>query len=179
MIQLANYAEIANLANHKSKLTYKGLKIECIVRGMDFQKVVSGDATTLTGFLLKNSTNPVQIHLLDKYDDFIDLELTKSRKDYLIHPSLRLGYLSNNSDDREKPLIEKPKREKSEIKEVKSKSKDKRGIVKHTKKSLTAKLQSKGYKIEKVIRRVLRRYPDANIKSIKIWYRKFERSQKS
>lgn len=179
MIQMASFSEIMNLPMRKAKLNYKDLKKECIVRGMEFDRVINSDFPSLTNWLVNHVQLDKNISLLDEFDDYIDEKLRASGNHDLIHPSLRLGYVSNGSEDREKPVIKdtKPK-EKTEVKK-RSKKKDKNGIVKNTKKSLTGKLQGKGYPIEKVIKRVKRRFPDANEKSIKIWYRKFERSKKS
>lgn len=179
MIQFASFGEIMNLPHFKAKLNYKDLKKECIVRGMEFEKVINSDFPNLTSWLIKNIQSEKDPLLLEKYDDYIDDKLRDGGNEYLIHPSLRLGYVSSGNDDRETPKVKSKTqvKEKEEIK--KPRKKDKRGIIKNTKKSLTGRLQGKGYPVSKVIKRVKRRFPDANEKSIKIWYRKFERSQES
>ena len=167
--------QILNLSTLDSKMTYKDLKIECIIRGLGFDKIINSDFPNLAKWLVKNRDINKDRSLLTSFDDFVEGELLKRGKDDLIHPSLRLSYVGD-IENRDKIV-------KSKIKKIISKpkgkiKKDKNGIKKNTKKSLTFKLQRKGYKLEKVIRRVLRRFPDANEKSIKIWYRKSERLSK-
>ena len=63
-------------------------------------------------------------------------------------------------------------------KEKKKRQRDERGLVAGTKKSYTFELTSKGYDLERVTRRVLKKFPDANAKSISLWYRKAKRGVK-
>ena len=156
------------------KLNLKQIKIECIGRGMDFVQVVESDFPTLNNWLSNNYLEPTDPTLVSKYDDFIDEFLTNSGKDYLVHPSLRLGFIGDNSDERQSKVISENKKnhKKSNTNTNKGnrREKDKNGIVKATKKSLTFKLQKKGFPFEKVKKRVLRRFPDANVKSLKIYF---------
>lgn len=180
MLQLRSDLEIGRLNLYSSKMNYKDLKIECVIRGMEFEAVTRGDFPTLTHWLIKNKFNEKNLNLLDEYDNHVEAILRDKGKEDLIHPSLRLNYISgNNIDEREENIKkENKKKVKNIVKKSKEKQKDKNGIIKHTKKSLTFKLQGKGYSIEKVIKRVTRRFPEANIKSIKIWYRKSERTER-
>lgn len=166
--------EIFKLRTLEAKMNLKDIKIECIVRGMDFDKVIKGDFPNLAQWLIVNVGKKTDTGLLNDYDDYIDKKLEEAGKRELIHPSLRLGYLSSSAPEKEKEL----KKKTLENKPKKKLGKDKRGIKKNTKKSLTFKLQCKGYRVDKVIKRVKRRFPDANEKSIKIWYRKSERLSK-
>jgi ATP-dependent exoDNAse (exonuclease V) beta subunit len=63
-------------------------------------------------------------------------------------------------------------------KEKKKRQRDERGLVAGTKKSYTFELTAKGYDLERVTRRVLKKFPDANAKSISLWYRKAKRGVK-
>ena len=51
------------------------------------------------------------------------------------------------------------------------KEKDGYGLWKGTKKSYTFELTNKDYSFDRVCRRVLKKFPDANKKSIQQWYR--------
>ena len=181
MRHLKSTLEILDLRQLKGNLTFKDLKVECVIRGLSFEKVIKGGFFYLSRWLVDNVNEDIDIDLLTQYDDYIENILREKGNDELIHPSLRLSYLGEGSEERDENF------RKTQIKNspdksgnsIKSKEKDKNGIVKHTKKSLTFKLQKKGYNVDKVIKRVIRRFPDANSKSIKIWYRKSERSEKS
>lgn len=178
MKHLKNFTDIVNLKELKSNMTYKDLKIECVIRGMEFDKITASDFPNLAHWLVKNVTKKTDLSLLEKYDDYVDDLLRKAGKDEFIHPSLRLGYISDSTDERETNIKKDNKEKVEKTEKKKSRKKDKNGIIKSTKKSLTYKLQRKGYNIEKVIKRVLRRFPDANEKSIKIWFKKSLRERK-
>ena len=82
---------------------------------------------------------------------------------------LRLGYVREEDEEtkvkrlgrvRGLPKPKKPKREKDES-----------GLWKGTKKSYTFELAKRGFSLERVVKRVTKKFPEANIKSIKQWYR--------
>ena len=166
-MRFATIADIANLPLLKSNLTYKDLKKECVARGMPFLEVISGDFPRLTQWLLNNSFKPVEPNRLDEFDNWQEEILRKEGKEYLIHNSLRLGYLGEKDDS--EPTEKK-------VKEVKDKKppreKMENGLFKGTKKSYTYELQAKGKSLEEVIVKVTRKFPGAIEKSIKIWYNK-------
>lgn len=173
--------EDINVVKLTSHYNMKDLKIQCIIRGIDFDQVVSSDFPNLSMWLLRNRNNEQDESLLKEFDDHVESLLKEHGKEYLIHPSLRLSYVSDSTDGREHKMTMVPTKEKKEKTTkvgVSKKEKDKNGIIKHTKKSLTFKLQKKGYNVDKVIKRVCRRFPDANVKSIKIWFKKSERLSK-
>jgi hypothetical protein len=167
MINRASTADIANLALAKSNLTYKDLKKECIQRGMPFIDVLSGDFPRLTHWLLNNLHKTFNSDLLDEFDDFQEKILKENGKTELIHNSLRLGYLGERDDA--EPVVKKDK----VIKEKKApREKTEGGLFKGTKKAYTFDLQIKGKKLEEVLIKVKRKFPDAVDKSIKIWFNK-------
>ena len=67
--------------------------------------------------------------------------------------------------------LEKPKKPKKE--------KDDNGLWKGTKKSYVFELTYKGLSIDRITRRVQKRFPDAKDKSIQQWYRAALRKQKN
>jgi hypothetical protein len=163
------FENIVNLSNGKSDFTYKDIKKQCIMRGIGFEEVVNGDVLGLSNWLLKNQTNSVNESLIIEFDNWLDKKLLEDKLDYLVHPGLRLSHIS--TDDSiiaikvEKKLKTlKPKREK-----------DKLGLYKGTKKQYTFDLQRKGKTVDQVITKVCRKFPEAKVKSIKIW---FNRSRK-
>lgn len=164
---------------HLEKMTYKSLKKECIVRGMDFDDVLEGDFISLSSYFRKEFYSDVNRTLLDEFDDWQEklikdhLENSENNADDLIHPSLRLGFIAEKDEDgnvirrkRSKMLI-KAKRKKRE------RTKD--NIFKGTKKALTFELQQQGKTKPEVLKLVKEQFPDAVDKSITIW---FNRSRK-
>lgn len=166
------FKNIMNLTNLKSDFTYKEIKRHCILRGMEFTKVIGGSVPNLSNWLVKNAVVQENPELLELFDDWVESQLIKDGKEYLVHPSLRLGYVGNRSEKEEvKPKVKleiKPK-----IKKLREK--DSSGLYKGTKKSYTFELQRKGKTVQQVIVKVLRKFPEAKEKSIKIW---FNRSRK-
>jgi len=158
---------ILKLRSLDSDLTYKELKKECIIRGKPFPEIVRGDFPNLSNWLLIYHANPIDETLLEKYDNWVEDELNKLGSEYLIHPSLRLSYVGARSDDDTADKLVKSKTVK--IAKV-AKEKDSSGLYKGTKKSYTFELQQKGKTIQQTIIKVLRKFPDAKEKSIKIWF---------
>lgn len=149
-------------------MNYKDLKRNVVVRGMDFEAVVNGDFPTLQNWLHFNRGNEIDTSLLDKFDDWMEKQLRARGSDYLIHPSLRLGYIGEKSEDGETVTR---KRVKGIKKKKVKRERTKYGIYKGTKKALVYEYQGLGYSINKTIRKTKRRFPDASEKSIKIWFK--------
>lgn len=166
-IKTAPISSIANLSSQKgSDLTYKGLKIECIIRGMPPEEVLRADFFRLANFVQNNVLVRKDLSLLDEFDDYLDNELKVRNKPELIHNSLRLGYVKRDEEDIPVKVI-KLKPEKKEPRQ-----KDSNGLFKGTMKSYTYELQKKGKTVEQVLTKVIRKYPDAKAKSVKIWFNK-------
>ena len=166
-IKTAAISSIANLSSEKgSDLTYRGLKIECIIRGMPFDEVLKADFFRLANYVQNNMLARKDLSLLDEFDDYLDSELRIRNKPELIHQSLRLGYVKRDEEDNVVKVI-KLKPEKKEPRQ-----KDSNGLYKGTMKSYTYELQKKGKTIDKVLTKVVRKYPDAKAKSVKIWFNK-------
>ena len=154
-------------------LTYNDLKRECISRGMEFEKVTMGDFPTLNNWLNHNIAKPKDNNLINEFDDWVDNILISRGRPELVHTSLRLSYVGNKveTDETEK----KPKKAKEERKPKRKREKTDDGIFKGTKKALVWEMVAKGRSLEKTIKRVMRKFPDAKEKSIKIWYNKRKR----
>lgn len=153
--------------------TYRDMKRMCIVRGMDFEELLRGDFTRLHSWLHKNWGNKINEELLTKFDDWMDEELLKGGNADLIHPNLRLGYISDGREDENEGSNKIKKKEKTEPKVKKEKTED--GIFSGTKKALTYSLQKAGESLEDTITKVIEKFPDASDKSIKIWFKKCKR----
>ena len=170
-------ATIASIMNMKSimggNLTFKDIKVECIIRGIDFIDVITYDFWGLSNWLVENALRPKDESLLDKYDDWLDAKLAKRPKgEELIHPTLRLGYVKRDEGGEVKVKKEK------EVKEKKApREKDGNGLFKGTKKSYTFELQKRGKTLDQTMVKVKRKFPDAVDKSIRIWFNKSKKEK--
>ena len=156
-------------------LTYKDLKRECISRNMPFEQVAMGDFPTLNNWLNHNMVKPKDEALISKYDDWVDEILIARGKPDLVHTSLRLSYIGTKietEDGEEKPTKAKTK---EETKPKRKREKTEEGIFKGTKKAMVWEMVARGRSLEKTVARVMKKYPDAKEKSIKIWYNKRKR----
>ncbi len=155
-------------------LRHRDLQRECIMRGLEFQKVVEYDHNKLSSFYLKNYDQETQAGLLDQYDLWLEEELQKrghKKGDAMLSPSFRMGFVdikkiegpiresSRKKENPSEPKEIKPKREKDED----------LGIIKGTKKALTYSLAIAGKDIDDIITQVIAKFPDAKDKSIRIW----------
>lgn len=158
-----------------ANMTYKDVKRRALTLGMPFPDAVTADFGKLASYIQK-STNKPDTSLIDQYDDWIDQQLEERGYDKK-HPmrayELRYGYVSEENAEKVKkkkiaglPKTPKPKREK-----------DEQGLWKGTKKSYTFELSAKGFPIERIIRRVTKKFPDANPKSITQWNRAYLRKK--
>lgn len=155
-------------------MTFKDLQRQAIMLGMPFPEVPQSDFFRLESFIF-NSSNEPDKSLIDKYDDWMDKVLEErgySKDDPMRNYQLRLGFVSEDAVTKQKKFkrvkgIPKPKKPKRE--------KDERGLWKGTKKSYTFELTTRGYDLERVIRRVQKKFPEANDKSIKQWWRAAKR----
>lgn len=167
-IKTPSITSITNLSSDKgSDLTYKDLKIGCIIRGMPFIDVLRADFFKLSNFIQSNILVKQNLDLLDEYDDWLEAKLRRKGADEMIHSSLRLGYVKKDEDDEYIPKAKK------EVKEKKApRKKDDNGLYQGTMKSYTYELQKKGKTVEQVITKVTRKFPQALPKSVKIWFNK-------
>ena len=155
-------------------MTFKDLQRQAITLGMPFPEVPQSDFFRLESFI-RNSTNTPDPSLIDKYDDWMDKVLEErgySKDDPMRNYQFRLGFVSEDAVTKQKKFkrvkgIPKPKKPKRE--------KDEQGLWKGTKKSYTFELTTRGYDLERVIRRVQKKFPEANEKSIKQWWRAAKR----
>lgn len=153
-------------------MSFKDCKRRAVSLGMPFPEACSADWGRLQSYILKADTKPDN-SLIDKYDDWVDKILEErgySKDDPMRNYQLRLGFISEDSETKKlktkrikglnKPKSDKPKREK-----------DNNGLWKGTKKSYTFELTDRGYSLERITRRVIKKFPEANPKSIQQWYR--------
>jgi len=172
-LKTASMTQIMNLSSVKgSDLTYKDLKIECIIRKMPFDEVLKADFFRLSNYLLTNVLVHKDESLLDAFDDYMDDILHERGADELIHDSLRLGYVKREEGDEPIKKVIKEKVEKKP-----PRTKDSNGLFKGTMKSYTYELQGRGKTVEQTIVKVQRKFPASKPKSIKIWFNKAKKQK--
>jgi hypothetical protein len=160
-----------------ASLRYTDLKIACIEMGMSFQAVISGDHSTLSSFYKQNHGTRRDTNRLIKFEAWLAEKLIKrgyDPKDPLVvfKLSSAIEIPADASDDEAPKTVKKIK---AKVQVPKKKREVRDGVVKGTKKDLTFQLTKKGLPVGKVIEKVLSKFPDAQEKSIKIWYRKAQR----
>lgn len=154
--------KVLTSAGRYDNMTYRDLKKEAIIRGMPFPDVTGAGIGDLISYI-ESSNNKPDRHLVEAYDDWMDkqLEMVGTKQS----PSLRLSYIGEGEDGKPKKKKIKEKKPKKEKRE-----RDENNLYKGTKKSYTFELAKRGFSLERVARRVLKKFPDASEKSIKIWY---------
>lgn len=178
--KLKNNPARLKLVSGNTKGTYKDLKRQAIVLGMPFPEASGAGVFDLIAYINKHSLDITpDTSLIDKYDEWISNhfdEIGIPQDDAIRNSRLRLGFLGEENEDGER----KPKRVPG-IKKQKRvpKEKDAHGHVKGTKKSYTWECAEKGFDLERTKRRVLKKFPDANEKSIQLWYRAAKRKLKT
>lgn len=158
-------------------MTYKDLKRKAIILGMPFPDACSAGVFDLLGYI-NNSEEKPDKSLIDKYDDWMDKQLENigySKDNPLRSSRLRLGFLGEEGENGQRkikrvPGIKKPREKKP------PRERDEFNLIKGTKKSYVWELTSKGYDIDRVIRRMKKKFPEANEKSINLWYRMAKRT---
>ena len=168
--QTKGLPRLGNVASRHDKKTYKELKREAVIRGMPFPDVVEADVYRLMSYI-DNSIQKPQVELIDQFDDWVDEQLEQAgypKGCSIRSPRLRLGFLGEEDEvgkrvSKRVKGIPKPKKEK--------RVKGTNGLYQGTKKSFTYELTTKGFSLERVIRRVMKKFPDASEKSINIWFR--------
>lgn len=152
-----------------SELKYRDIKRMAVERGMPFPEVISSDFYGLVSYIDSDRAlvKPNKALILE-FDLWLEKILLERGADYLVKPSLRLSYIASQEDKENK----EPKKEKIKKEKVGPKERDENNLFSGTKKSYTVKLAKQGLPLERVKKRVLKKFPEASPKSIVIWYRK-------
>lgn len=162
--------EIAEIKN----MTFRDLKIHVIIRGMPFDTVVNSNVHELSRFYMQNLYEDIDRGLLEKFDDWQEAQIADPN---LRVSGLRLSHVQE-AEDSQTP--NKAKRisnlkPKHKIKATKKRERTDQGVFKGTKKALTFKLAAKGRSLQYTINKVMKVFPDARDKSIKIWWKKAQK----
>lgn len=165
-----------------NNLRYRDMKRECIIRGMEYDKVLDGTVPKLTNWLRNHFHDELKHDLLNGFDEYQEklireaMEAKGQNPDDVIHPSLRLGYVAETDADGN---VIKRKRVRTLVKKKKKKrERTEDGIFQGTKKAMTYSLQQEGLEKAEVITMVMEAFPDASEKSIGIWFNKSRKLHK-
>ena len=158
-----------------SKMKYRDLQRNAIVRGMGFSEMVNSDIYSLQAWLAANWKIPIDTQKLDEFDYWREKFLYA--RGYVNEPFVRLGYIGKVDENGE---VVSRKRVKG-MKKNRRPRRDKNalGIFTGTKKDYTYQCYAKKIPLEKAVGKIMDKYPDANEKSIRIWYRQFKRRDTS
>jgi hypothetical protein len=162
--------------------TNKDLKREVVIRGMPFMKVITTAWVGLAVYYRENffkKTNPA---LLDEFDKWQEEEILKSLnakgkkiESWATDPRLRLGFIGETDGEGNTLTIKRIKGISSRVKKPK-RERTFNNIYAGTKKAMTYELQKNGVSKEETIKLVKEKFPEANDKSIGIWYNKSKKS---
>ena len=162
-------------------MTFKDLKRKAIALGMPFPDATGCGVFDLIHYIDKSENRPDKT-LIDKYDEWIVKHFNESgvpADDPIRNSRLRLGFLGDEVEETGKrktkrvPGMKKPKEKKA------PREKDEFGLVSGTRKSYTWSLVKKGYDLDRINRRVKKKFPEANDKSISLWVRAAKRYMKA
>lgn len=161
--------------------TYRDLQRKAISLGMPFPDVPLAGVFGLIQYINRADTPEPNPALIDEYDKWVLKQFDLSgipKDDPLRNSRLRLGFIKEEDEEgnviktRRVPGISKSKLKKA------PRPRDEFNLLKGTKKSYTWELTKKGYDLERIIRRVIKKFPEANEKSIKLWHKACLRSMK-
>jgi hypothetical protein len=167
---------------HFANMKFKDLKRECVIRGMDFDEVLSSGVHELYSFFKEHFYDDVRHGLLDEFDDWqeekirVVMEARGENPDILVHPALRLGYVAEKDDEGNTTKRKRAKMVTKKLKRKRERTND--NIFQGTKKAYTFELQQQGKDKKEVIKKVIEKYPDASEKSISIWFNKSKKLHK-
>ena len=172
-----NKEKLKVMGSGLENMTYKDMKRRAVSLGMPFPDACAAGVFDLIGYI-ERSTNKPDKSLIDQYDDWMDKQLENigySKDDPLRNSKLRLGFLGEEGEDGQRkskrvPGIKKPREKKP------PRERDEFNLIKGTKKSYVWSLVAKGYDLERVTRRMKKKFPDANDKSITLWFRTARRT---
>lgn len=168
-------------ARELSKMNHRDVQRACIARGCPFELVVSLDVPGLQGWFTKHRDRTQDLNLLNEFDmwkEQIFKELGYKKGDPMFHPNLRLGYIGTKDEEGNTLTTKKPRGLGLAKKTKKKRERDEAtGLFAGTKKALTFDCQRKGKTLEETVEIVMEKFPEAQEKSINIWYKKSRKQQ--
>lgn len=156
-------------------MKYIDLQRACIIRGIDFEQLVEGDAGRLESWLMKNWQNKKNVKRLDEFDKWRHGIMKSMGKGD--EPFIRLGFIGAVDEEGNAVAFKRPRKVKKE-KERKERNEDLGNIFKGTKKELTFQCAAQGKTLAETVETVTDKFPEAVEKSIRIWYKSWAKKSK-
>lgn len=155
------------------KLNLRDLKIACVLRGCDPEKVINSTVLDLSHWFHKHfyeGQDPSRIAYYDSYVKDILIKRGHKEGDPLMAPILSLGYTGSYKDTgetkpKEKVISKEPKEKRERDENL--------GVYSGTKKHLTITCAKEGMNFEDTLEKVKATFgEDVSPKSVKIWFKK-------
>jgi hypothetical protein len=169
----SSLSKITGPEKELTQMKYTDLKIACIVRGMLFEDVVEGTASSLQRFFIDNWHVKQDRDRLKQFDNWMAETLIKKGHDKA-SPLVKYR-LSTVLDEQENQKLKGKSLKKAKVKKEKKEKRERDtnfNIFKGTKKAYTYELAQKGIEVGETVKLVIERFPEAQEKSIKIWYKR-------
>lgn len=160
-------------------MRHKDLQRACVMRGMPFEKVVESTTPELIGWFTSHYETNGDPTLLTEFDAWVDKKLKDKgyvKGDAIFHPQLKLGFFS--ADDLPDSTFKKkiPEKQPEDQREKPRREKDEEmGVIKGTKKALTYQCCKEGKNLQDTTDLVTEKFPEAQAKSIAIWYKRCQK----
>ena len=162
-VQQNNASIIPQFQSQLKHMDYKAMKKAAIIRGMKPRHVIKADYFKLLGFINENFFKETDDALLIKFDNWVERKTGKALEG--TYSALKMSYMRDKTDEEVEVKSKAKKKKREKVKRVKNKY----GIIEGTKKALVYELVEKSKSPASIIKRTIKRFPDARESSIKIW----------
>lgn len=158
-----------------SRMRHKDLQRACILKGLEFAKIVEFDHHDLSNWFFHHFDDAEDLSKLPEYDTWLEQQLQArghKKGDAIMSPSLRFAFSPDMADIKpavnKTPLLESVSNEPKQKREADPAT----GVISGTKKNLTYQLTDQGLPMDEIISKVKEAFPAAEEKSIKIWHKR-------
>lgn len=162
-----------------SRMRHRDLQRECILRGLEFNKIIEFDHHGLANWFFEHFEDVEDLTRLTEYDLWIEAQLQErghKKGDVILSPSFRFGFSPDMSEVKVLGIttgrfqVTEPNT--SAEPKMKREADPATGVISGTKKNLTYQLTDQGLSIDEIIAKVKESFPQAEEKSIKIWQKR-------
>ena len=157
-----------SLQHAVKNMNHRDMQKKAILLGMKPRNVVGSDHWVLLSYLDENWGQKQNKELLFKFDKWLDRKLIRLGKES-IAPSLRMSFVRDANIENMESAPKKEIKKKEPTKTRKPRVKSAYGIVEGTKKHYVYELTKKGKTTDKIVKAVIKKYPESKENSIKIW----------
>jgi hypothetical protein len=183
---LAKFSHEDRLSPAEKQLTrmkLKDIRRACVARGMDFDYAIESTIPQISGWFIENYDRGQNLLLLNEFDAHVEAKLKALKNpdgtnkykdgDAVFHSALKLGFIGSKDEDGNVTSTKKP-RLKALNKQKKAQKERIEGtkVFKGTKKAMTYELTIGGTAFPEIWEKVSKQFPEAQEKSVKIWYKR-------